>query len=62
MDISITIIQEKIKEFSLRHKLRFSNPFIFATKYHKYLLNQTTNYFKSNNQSLKYQYILSLFF
>ena len=43
------------KELSLRHKLRFYNPYIFVAQCRRPLIFQTINSGRSNNQSLKYQ-------
>ena len=44
-----------IKELSLCHKLWFSNPYIFGTKFCRPWISQTMNSFGSNNLILKYQ-------
>jgi len=43
------------KDLSLCHKLRFSNPWIFANWWRKPLIFQTINSVRPNNLSLKYQ-------
>ena len=43
------------KELSFCHKLKFSNPFIFANQCCGPLIFQTLNYVRSTDVSLKYQ-------
>ena len=43
------------KELSLCHKLRFCNPYIFATQCRRPLIFQTMHSVRSNSLSLKYQ-------
>ena len=43
------------KELSFCHKLSFSNPYIFVTRWWRPLIFQTINSVRSNNHSLKYQ-------
>ena len=43
------------KELSLCHKLKFSNPNIFATQCRRPYIFQTMNSVRLNNVSLKYQ-------
>ena len=47
-------LHNTLKELSLRHKLRFSNPHIFVAQCRRPQIFQTMNSDRSNNQSLKY--------
>ena len=46
---------EYLKELSLCHKLKFSNPNNFATQCRRPKIFQTMNFVRSNNVSLKYK-------
>ena len=48
-------IENVLKELSLCHKLKFSNPNIFATQCRRPQIFQTMNSVRSNSVSLKYQ-------
>ena len=45
---------DTVKELSFCHKLWFSYPYIFAFQCRRPKIFQTMNYFRSNNDSLKY--------
>ena len=47
-------VRRVVKELSFRHKLKFLNPYIFATRCSRPLIFQTMNYVRSNSLKLKY--------